>query len=111
MENALKAIADMESACDSEAALLSVRLPDIKELIAALKLLPLEHQHEMRDRLQRIQVIMEGQMLLYAAETEHLRDAIRTATLPKPRAASADGTVATIRITHSFPDSATTTLQ
>lgn len=109
MELFLKAMADMEAACDSEAALLNVHLPNITELVDALKALPLAYQDDLRDRLERIQIIMESQMLLYAAETERLREAIRAANLPKTSLAT-KGEIASIRIP-VMSESVSSTLQ
>jgi len=111
MDSLFHVMAEMESACDSEAALLEFHLPDLASLINSAKTLPVNLQLELRDRLERIQVIMEGQMLLYATETEHLREVIRNARrTPKPRDPN-DRTVALIKIPEPNFENVPTTLQ
>lgn len=78
MERLFEALDALETACDSETALISHHLPDLEAVLQEIRALPPEKHGDLFARLERIRTIMEGQLLLHAEEMERLRAQIRT---------------------------------
>lgn len=74
----MEALDALEAACDNETALLTHHLPDLEAILAVIRELPPESHADLFSRLDRIRMIMEGQLMLHAEEMERLRVQIRT---------------------------------
>jgi phage-related protein len=62
----------LEQSCSTEAALLQFTPPNVEELIAAIRALPLEERAELHGKIDRIHVMMGNHLLLYREELERL---------------------------------------
>ena len=68
----------LEAVCDDKMALVAYHLPELDQIVATIKQLPRDQQQEYMGRLERISMILEGQMLALAEELEVLRKQIPT---------------------------------
>lgn len=71
-----QALSALEEVCDNQTALVSYHLPQLSQIVETILLLPRAQQEEYMDRLNRISVILEGQMMSLAEELEQLRKQI-----------------------------------
>jgi hypothetical protein len=97
MERLMEALDALEAACDNNTALITHHLPDLNAILAVIRELPPQMHGDLFSRLERIRIIMEGQLLLHAEEMERLRVQIRT-TQRSSKAANAYGRVASIKV-------------
>ena len=87
----------LEQACDSEEDLISYTDPHLNDIIEAIKTLPAHERDIIRERLNRVETIIEGKMMMYAEELQSLGTQIRNVAT-NSAAASAYRTVAVFPI-------------
>jgi hypothetical protein len=76
MTNINSALDALEAVCDDKMALVTYHLPELNQIVETIKFLPHDQQQEYLGRLERISMILEGQMLALAEELEVLRKQI-----------------------------------
>lgn len=72
----MQIIEAMEAACESDQAAFSQYIPDLTGVIEEMKALSPDEKDALRSRLERINMIVEGQALLLSAELEKLKEQI-----------------------------------
>lgn len=77
MDELNKTLEAMEIACEGEAELRSFTAPQLAAAIATVKALPEDQRAAVRERLDRISTILDGQMMLYKEEIDKLGGKIR----------------------------------
>lgn len=79
MEKLFSILDDLEQACGDEDALRRFTRPDVGAAIAAIRALAPEDRARIHGQLDRVRVIMEGNLLLYGARVEQLRCRLQAA--------------------------------
>jgi len=81
MDKIHRLLDSLETACESEGALLSFVMPEVNSIMSTINGLPEAERDAVRDRLDRIGTIIEGQMMLYSEELAKLGNQIRSTAL------------------------------
>ena len=66
----------LEAVCDDKTALVQYHLPQLQHIVDTIVLLPKDQQEEYMGRLERISMILEGQLMALGEELESLRQQI-----------------------------------
>lgn len=72
-----EALDALERACEGDSELLSYIAPDVNDLVEQIKVLPADERAAVQDRLERVSVLIEGKMMMYAEEVERLGSQIK----------------------------------
>lgn len=73
MDTIFNALNAMETACESEDALLSYQSPDVAEVLTAIRALTREQCMDLHGRLDHIRHVMEMNLAFYGVETERFK--------------------------------------
>lgn len=96
MHNLHQEIAELESVCDGKDALVSYYLPQLSKIVETIQLLPRGEQEEFFGKLERISMILEGQMMALSEELEELRKKIPAAQVNRMAARAYNSTIVSI---------------
>ena len=90
-------LSSLEQACESEEDLIAYTESHLNDIIEGIKTLPANERELIRERLNRVETIIEGKMMMYSEELQSLGTQIRTVAT-NSAAASAYRTVAVFPI-------------
>lgn len=88
----------LEAACEDESLLISLHLPDVQELILRMNTLPASERTSLQDRLDRIVMLLEGQMMLMGEQIDLLKKQIISTQKNSAASNAYERTVAVIPI-------------
>ena len=72
MHSIYHTIEAMELACEGEAQLIGFSQPELTQVLETVKQMPAEERAALHERLERINTIIEGQMMMYQEELDKL---------------------------------------